>query len=195
MFRMGFKRNMSGADGRAVMSKSKEEIVELIKSDLKVLSDFLGKKDYFFGKDPHQLDCSAFAHLAQLVYVPIGDIKTWMETDTPNLIALVERIKTKWWSDWEEMTTSLELNTHLPKKELTPEEIEAQKKEEEKKAEEAKKKEEKQKEKVRSFKELSLFFPCSSPFLDLSSLHLLLIHSFHFPWKRMSITGSAPTIN
>lgn len=130
------------------MSKSREEIVELLKSDLKVLSDFLGTKDYFFGKEPHLLDCSAFAHLAQLIYVPIGDVKTWMETETPNLIALVDRIKTKWWSDWDEMISSLELNTHLPKKELTPEEIEAQKKEEAKKAEDAKKKEEKQKEKV-----------------------------------------------
>lgn len=166
---MGFQRNVSCGShggGEAALKNSREEIIEMMKSDLKILSEFLGSKNYFFGKDPHHLDCVAFANVAQFVYVPIGDIKTWMETETPNLIAHVERIKAKWWPDWEEMTTSLELNTHLPKKELTPEEIEAQKKEEERKAEEAKKKEEKQKEKV----SLSTML---SPFLSLSLLLVL----------------------
>ena len=43
-----------------------------------------------------------------------------METETPNLIALVERFKTNYWSDWDEITSSLEMNTHLPKKEVSP---------------------------------------------------------------------------
>lgn len=46
------------------------------------------------------------------------------------MIALVERFKTNYWSDWDEIASSLEMNTHLPKKEVpvveaTPEATEA----------------------------------------------------------------------
>lgn len=145
---------------------------ELAKADLTTLSSFLGDKDYFFGKDPHtvsgdlfsaqlstlgilisgvfvvvhlstQLDLVAFAHLAQFVYVPIAGLKEWMESDTPNLLALVERFKAKHWTDWDEICSTHELNTHLPKKELSPEALEAKKEEDAKKEEAEKKKAEK----------------------------------------------------
>ena len=64
------------------------------------------------------MDCVAFAHLAQFVYVPFDDFKRFFETETPNLLAFVERVKTKYWQDWEEICSSLDLNTHLPKKEV-----------------------------------------------------------------------------
>lgn len=127
---------------------SDSEAIDFGKSDLQSLSQFLGKKDYFFGKTPHQLDVVAFAHISQFVFVPFEGMKEWMETETPNLIAFVNRMKEKYYPDWDEMCKTLEINTHLPKKELTPEEVEAQKKAEEKKAEEERKKEEKKKEKV-----------------------------------------------
>ena len=148
VFRWGFRRNMNDAIGHGIGHHSPDEAVDYGKRDLTVLSELLGKKDYFFGKEPHQLDCVAFAHLAQFVYVPFAGIREWMDTETPNLVQLVERIKNKFWPDWEDMCSSLEINTHLPKPELTPEQIEEQKKAEEKKAEEARKKEEKKKEKV-----------------------------------------------
>lgn len=64
-----------------------------------------------------------------------------MDTETPNLVALVERFKTKYWSDWDEILSSLEMNTHLPKKETAPESNEPKPEDEAKKAkeEEAKK--------------------------------------------------------
>jgi len=94
---------------------------------------------------PLQLDCVAFAHLTQFIYIPFAGMKDWIETETPNLVALVDRIKTKFWPDWEQMCSSLELNTHLPKKDTTPDKEEEAKKEEAKKEEERKKKEEKKK--------------------------------------------------
>jgi hypothetical protein len=75
-------------------------------------------------------------------------MKEWMETETPNLVALVDRIKNKYWSDWDQICSTLELNTHLPKKEVSPEKEEEAKKEEAKKEEERKKKEEKKKAQV-----------------------------------------------
>ena len=61
-----------------------------------------------------------------------------MEETTPNLIALVERFKTNYWSDWEEAVSSLDLNTHLPKKEVPPESNEPKPEDEAKKAKEQK---------------------------------------------------------
>lgn len=139
MFKWGLKRNMSAAVGHGIGHHSPSEAVDFGKGDLKALSDFLGNKDYFFGKEIRQLDVTAFAHLAQFVYVPFEGIKEWIETETPNLLAFCNRIKDKYWPDWEEMGKTLEINTHLPKPELTPEQLEEQKKAEEKKAEEKKK--------------------------------------------------------
>lgn len=69
-------------------------------------------------------------------------MKEWMEAETPNLVALVDRIKAKFWPDWDDMCKDLELNTHLPKKDPPSEKDEAAAKEalEAKKAEEKKKK-------------------------------------------------------
>lgn len=139
MFKWGLKRNMSAAVGHGIGHHSPSEAVDFGKGDLKALSDFLGTNDYFFGKEIRQLDVTAFAHIAQFVYVPFEGIKEWIETETPNLLAFCNRIKEKYWPDWEEMGKTLDINTHLPKPELTPEQIEEQKKAEEKKAEDKKK--------------------------------------------------------
>lgn len=148
LFKWGFKRNISTAVSHGIGTFTPDEALELGKSDLKALSESLGDRDYFFGKEIHQLDIVAFAHIAQFVFVPVESLNKWMEQETPNLISFVNRIKEKYWPDWDEICQSLEINTHLPKKELTPEQLEEQKKAEEKKAEEEKKKEEKKKEKV-----------------------------------------------
>jgi len=146
IFKIGFKKNVRQAVGHGLGRHTTEEIYDFGKTDLKAMSEFLADKEYFFGKEPHLLDCVAFAHLTQFLYIPFGGMKEWMETETSNLVALVDRIKAKHWSDWDQMAASLELNTHLPKKELSPEKEEEIKKEEQKKEEERKKKEEKKKQ-------------------------------------------------
>jgi len=147
LFKWGFKSNVKQAIGHGIGHHTNEEIYDFGKSDLKALNEALGQQDYFFGKEPHQLDCVAFAHLSQFVYVPFAGMKEWIEEETPNLNGFVERMKNRYWSDWDEICKTLELNTHLPKKELTAEQIEEQKKAEEKKAEDERKKAEKLKEK------------------------------------------------
>jgi len=146
-FKWGFKSNIKQAIGHGLGRHTSEEIYDFGKSDLKALSEYLVEKDYFFGKEPHLLDCVAFAHLCQFVYVPFAEMKEWMETETPNLVAFVEKMKNRYWSDWDEAGKTLELNTHLPKKEISPEKLEEARKEAEKKEEEAKKKEDRKREK------------------------------------------------
>jgi glutathione S-transferase len=142
IFKIGFKKNVKQAIGHGLGRHSDEEIYDFGKTDLKALSEFLADKEYFFGKEPHLLDCVAFAHLAQFIYIPFAGMKEWMEVETANLVALVDRIKNRYWSDWDEICSTLELNTHLPKKEISPDKEEEAKKEEAKKEDERKKKEE-----------------------------------------------------
>lgn len=138
VFKIGFRKHLKDSAGYGYDRLNTEEVIESAKSDLKALSHLLGSQDYFFGKEPHLLDVSAFAHLAQFIYVPFGDLVDWMKTETPNLIGLVERFKTQHWADWDDIIKTLELNTHLPKKEVPPESNEAKPEDEAKKAKEAK---------------------------------------------------------
>lgn len=121
-----------------------EEIYEFGQRDLQVLSDILADKPFFFGDEPATLDVVAFANLAQIHFVdkevsyPLRD---WMEEHCSNLIGHINRMKERCFPDWEEMSATLDLNTHLPKP--PPEE----KKDEEKGKESEKEKGEDEKEK------------------------------------------------
>jgi len=131
-----------------------EEIVEFGKQDLKVLSDLLADKPFFFGDEPTTLDVVAFANLAQIYFVdkevsfPLRD---YMQESCANLVGLVNRMKEKCFPDWEDICTTLDLNSHLPKP--PPEDKEKDKgKDEEKKAE--KDGDDKDKENEKSEKEI-----------------------------------------
>ncbi|XP_058466644.1 failed axon connections isoform X2 [Malaya genurostris] len=97
-----------------------EEIEEFGKLDLKVLSELLADKPFFFGDEPTTLDCVAFSVLAQIHY--ISDevkyaVKEYMQENCPNLVGHVSRIKERCFPDWDEICAKLDLNAHLPKPE------------------------------------------------------------------------------
>jgi len=141
LFKLGFKSHIKNTVNHGLGRHSPEEIYEFGKQDLQSLSQLLGDRKFFFGDKPHLLDCVAFAHIAQFVYIPFAGFDEWMKTETPNLIAHVERIKEKYWPDWERLCKSLELNTHLYAEGEEPPMSEAEKKaQEEKKAKEEAKK-------------------------------------------------------
>jgi len=99
---------------------SAEEILEFGKQDLQVLEGTLGKKSFFFGEVPSNLDVVAFAHLSQIVYLDKSveyNLRDWMTENCPGLVELVNRVKERCFPDWEQMTTSLKLNTHIPEPE------------------------------------------------------------------------------
>merc|ERR1711994_69037 len=135
---------------------SNDEIDAEGKADLKVLSEMLADKEFFFGDEPHSLDLVTFAHLAQIINVESGEetgvkcpLKEYLESDCTNLVGLYNRMKDRAWGDhWEEaIGEKLELTPHIPKPD-PPKEEEEEKKEktEEKKEEEEEKKEEDKKE-------------------------------------------------
>merc|ERR1712088_1205391 len=120
---------------------SNDEIDAEGKADLKVLSEMLADKEFFFGDEPHSLDLVTFAHLAQIVNVDSEEVKCplkeYLESDCTNLVGLYNRMKDRAWGDhWEEaIGDKMELNPHIPKPEPP---VEEEKEEKEEKKEEAK---------------------------------------------------------
>lgn len=147
VFKIGFRSQVKQAVGHGLGRHTTQEIYDFGKEDLSTLSQFLGDKDYFFGAKPHLLDCVAFAHVAQFVYVPFADIDQWLNENHPNLVAFVQRVRDCYWPDWERACKTLELNTHLYKEGELPPLSEAEKKalEVKKAKEEAKKAKEEEK--------------------------------------------------
>jgi glutathione S-transferase len=129
---------------------SAEEVLEFGKQDLRVLEETLGDKKFFFGDEPSNLDIVAFAHLSQIANVEVVeyDLRDWMKENCPNLMGLLERLRNRCYPDWEKITSTLKMNTHLPEPEPEPEKKEEEKESKEKEA--AKEKEpEKEKEEIK----------------------------------------------
>ncbi|KAH7707390.1 failed axon connections protein [Aphelenchoides avenae] len=88
------------------------EVDEIFEKDLLALSSFLADKPYFFGRTPSTVDATLFATLVSILNVPINapHWKTFAEQKTPNLVALLGRVKTEYWPDWDEICRGLLLN-------------------------------------------------------------------------------------
>ncbi|KAJ8970382.1 hypothetical protein NQ317_017181 [Molorchus minor] len=74
--------------------------------------------DYADYAKQHCLDVVVFAHLAQIYFIdkevnyPLRD---FMTESCPNLVGLVNRMKERCFPDWDDICTTLDLNSHLPK--------------------------------------------------------------------------------
>ncbi|KAK3596441.1 hypothetical protein CHS0354_033404 [Potamilus streckersoni] len=83
-----------------------DEITHIAKGDLKALSDFLGAKNFFFGDDATEVDCAIFGQLSQIKWhTPDCEAKTYFFDECSNLDEYCDRMKAKYWPDWEECTT------------------------------------------------------------------------------------------
>merc|ERR1719362_1579691 len=144
---MHCRKGMKKVKSQGLGVHSAEEIEQFGKSDLLVLSEMLGDKEFFFGDEPALLDLVVYAHVAQLVMVAAETscpLRDYIEADCKNLVGLVSRMKDRCWGEhWDAATgEEMDLNPHIPKPEPPPEpEKEEEKKEEEKKEGEEKKEE------------------------------------------------------
>jgi len=146
MLRKGLKKvKAAGFNGYTA-----EEIEQFGKDDLKVLSELLGEKQFFFGDDPNHLDLVTFSQLALILNVDDSEsgvkcpLKEFINAECTNLVGLYTRMKDRAWGDhWDlAIGEKPDMNPHIPKPE--PPKEEEEKKEEEKKPEE-KKEEDKEK--------------------------------------------------
>jgi len=118
---------------------SAEEVFEFGKQDLTVLEDTLGDKQFFFGEKPTTLDVVAFAHLSQIAFVDKCveyDLRDWMADNCPQLMGFLDRLKERSFPDWEEITSTLKMNTHIPEPEPEEEKKDVEKEPKEKEANE-----------------------------------------------------------
>uniref|UniRef100_T1IR42 Failed axon connections n=1 Tax=Strigamia maritima TaxID=126957 RepID=T1IR42_STRMM len=123
-FKLKFKGKKKAALSQGIGVHTEKEIYDFGKKDLLALNDLLGEKEFFFGDEPTLLDCVAFAHLVQFLLLDDMEFppKTFLETECQQLVALVARMKDRYWEDWDEILQTLDLNTHLPKKQPEEEE-------------------------------------------------------------------------
>jgi len=158
-----YKMNVCKKTQKRTKGQGFHDLLGHAKSDMKVLSDTLGDKEFMFGAEPSLLDLTVFSVLAQLTAVEEGvacPLRDHMTEHHTNLAGLVARMKDRAWSEHWDLATgeTMDLNPHIPKpepEEKKEEEAEAKAEEEEKKDEEKKeetetkeeKKEEKEEEK------------------------------------------------
>ncbi|KAJ0183903.1 hypothetical protein K1T71_000326 [Dendrolimus kikuchii] len=112
------RKGMKKAKAHGIGVHSQDEIIEFGKNDLRVLSDLLSVKPFFFGDEPTLLDIVAFSNLAQLHFInkevshPLRDA---INDSFPNLVGLVSRIKERAYPDWEEICTAIDSNAQPAK--------------------------------------------------------------------------------
>ena len=76
----------------------------MILAYFQALSQFLGSKKFLHGDSITITDCCAFAHLCQILFIPINHPhKQFIDDECSNLSSYVERIKIELWPDWEEV--------------------------------------------------------------------------------------------
>jgi len=87
---------------------SVEDIHHFSRKGLKALSSLLGEKAFLLGEEPHVDDCAVFALLGELLYgLPGCPMVTYVKEELPNLEAYTERMKQKFWPDWENPTNQI----------------------------------------------------------------------------------------
>jgi len=144
VYRFTFKRRgLKKVRATGIGVHSPEEIIQMGKDDLQVLTDMLGDKPFFFGEEPTSLDVVCFSHIAQLAAVDkevVHPLRDWLLENGQNLVQHFEKMKEKYYPDWEEMCRTLDMNTHIPKPVVEEKEAEKVEQKEEEKKEEDKEK-------------------------------------------------------
>lgn len=95
-------------EGQGIGRHSPEQIRAMAKEDLKTVSDYLGEeKPFMMGDRPTEIDCVVFGFLTGILYTVTeddeADLPKYVETECANLKAHHDRIKEKYYSDWEEL--------------------------------------------------------------------------------------------
>jgi len=159
VYRFTYKRRgMKKVRATGIGVHTPEEIIQMGKDDLQVLTDMLGDKPFFFGEEPTTLDVVAFSSIAQLVAIEkevAHPLRDWLLENAQNLVQHFEKMKEKYYPDWDEMCRTLDMNTHIPKPVVEEKEPEKEEKKEEEKKEEDKEKVEDEKEKEKEVEEKS----------------------------------------
>ena len=103
MTKGGQKQVKINLRGHGIGRHKRDEILSIAHRDLCAVSDILSDKPYVMGDEPTLVDCTVFGSVAQFL---------WQDVDSPqhkvlthelkNLVTFCERMKERFWSDWDE---------------------------------------------------------------------------------------------
>lgn len=85
--------------GHGLGRHSPDEICAIGKADITALADFLGDKPYCLGEQPSSLDASAYASLANLLWVPLETPLKAHAQRFPQLDAYCARMKARYYPE------------------------------------------------------------------------------------------------
>ncbi len=83
--------------GQGMGRHSREEIMAIGRRDISALADFLSDKSYFIGEQPCSLDASAYAFLANLLWVPLESELKLHASKYPQLEAYCHRMRSRYY--------------------------------------------------------------------------------------------------
>ncbi|KAJ6640049.1 Failed axon connections like [Pseudolycoriella hygida] len=82
---------------------SYDEVVSIMNDSVESLSKIIGNKKFLLGNEPCDDDAAVFGLLAQGLYSSPGAPFHVMFEKCPNLVEYVERIKSTFWPDWNDL--------------------------------------------------------------------------------------------
>lgn len=85
--------------GHGMGRHSREEISAIGCQDVRALAHLLGEQAYFMGEKPSSLDATAYAFLANLLWVPLASPLLDEAKRHPNLEAYCQRMKARYFSN------------------------------------------------------------------------------------------------
>uniref|UniRef100_A0A914VX10 Glutathione S-transferase n=1 Tax=Plectus sambesii TaxID=2011161 RepID=A0A914VX10_9BILA len=82
---------------------TREEQLEQARLDLQAIADVMGKSKFILGDEPHTVDFTLFGHFATFYYLPFDVVlKRMVRDEFPTLLDHTERMKERFWPDWNE---------------------------------------------------------------------------------------------
>ena len=82
----------------------KEVVLKMAEADLETVSLALGDKPFVLGNEPSDIDAVVFGFFAHATYLgPTNQEIPKLVAKFDNLVAHTQRIKDKYWPDWDEL--------------------------------------------------------------------------------------------
>jgi len=81
---------------------SEEEAMFLMFRELRALEDIIGEKQFLLADTPTIYDAAVFAELTQVIYCCAPEVERRVRETHAPLVQYHERVKAKYWSDWEQ---------------------------------------------------------------------------------------------
>lgn len=103
MMMKGFQTQVKGQlKGHGIGRHKKEEVYSIAHKDLLAVSNILGDKPFMMGEEPTLVDSTVFGLVAQFLWQDLDSPQHTMLRECTNLASHSERMKERYWPDWEE---------------------------------------------------------------------------------------------